>query len=72
MSRDHVTRPTVRVTHDEGGAPLTPFELDLFEAQDVVITDTLQDLVGPSDAAPPIPGASADERHEQRLSTVLA
>ena len=72
VSRDHVTRPTVRVTHDEGGAPLTPFELDLFEAQDVVITDTLQDLVGPSDAAPPIPGASADERHEQRLSTVLA
>lgn len=72
VSRDHVTRPTVRVTHDERGAPLTPFELDLFEAQDVVITDTLQDLVGPSDAAPPILGASADERHEQRLSTVLA
>ena len=72
VNRDHVTRPTVRVTHDETGAPLTPFELDLFETQDVVIADTLQDLVGPSDPAPPIPGAGADERHEQRLSTVLA
>ena len=72
VSRDHVTRPRVRVTHDEAGAPLTPFEFDLFETQDVVIADTLQDLVGPSDAAPPNPGSSADETHEQRLSSVLA
>lgn len=71
VSRDHVTRPRVRVTHDETGAPLAPFELDLYSAQDVVIADTLQDLVGPPEPGPPLPGASPDETHEQRLSTVL-
>ena len=71
VSREHVTRPRVRVTHDPSGAPMKPYELDLFEAQDVVISDTLQDLVGPSAPSAPIPGASPDETHEQRLSTVL-
>ena len=71
VSREHVTRPKVRVTHGASGAPLTPFELDLFEVQDLVISDTLQDLVGASEQPEPIPGASPDETHEQRLSTVL-
>ena len=71
VSRDHVTRPRVRVTHDERGAPVTPVELDLFDAQDVVISDTLQDLVGPSEPSAPIPGASPDETQELRLATVL-
>lgn len=70
VSRDHVTRPRVRVTHDAQGDPVTPFEFDLVATQDVVIADTLQDLVGPSEP-PPLPGASPDETHEQRLSAVL-
>ncbi|MBJ7455354.1 MAG: HD domain-containing protein [Thermoleophilia bacterium] len=71
VSRDHVTRPVVRVTHDPSGAPLTPHDLDLYEAQDVVIADTLQDLVGPSDPSPRAGDRSPDETHEQTLSTVL-
>jgi HD-GYP domain-containing protein (c-di-GMP phosphodiesterase class II) len=71
VSRDHVTRPVVRVTHDPSGAPLTPYDLDLYETQDVVIADTLQDLVGPSDPSPRAGDRSPDETHEQTLSTVL-
>ena len=53
VSRDHVTRPVVRVTHDPAGAPLTPHDLDLYAAQDVVIADTLQDLDRPVRPLPP-------------------
>ncbi len=71
VSRDHVTRPLVRVTHDAAGEALTPIELDLYEIQDVVIADTLQDLVGPSDPSRKSMEKSPDETHEQTLSTVL-
>ena len=71
VSRDHVTRPVVRVTHDPAGRALAPQDLDLYETQDVVITDTLQDLVGPSDPSPRDSDRSPDETHEQTLSTVL-
>jgi HD-GYP domain-containing protein (c-di-GMP phosphodiesterase class II) len=71
VSRDHVTRPVVRMTHDPSGAALTPHDLDLYETQDVVISDTLQDLVGPSDTSPRAGGRSPDETHEQTLSTIL-
>lgn len=72
VSRDHVTRPVVRMTHGPSGAALTPHDLDLYETQDVVIADTLQDLVGPSDTSPRAGGRSPDETHEQTLSTILA
>lgn len=72
VSRDHVTRPLVRVTHDPSGAALAPHDLDLYETQDVVIADTLQDLVGPSDPSPRDGARSPDETHEQTLSTVLS
>lgn len=71
VSREHVTRPVVRVTHDPAGHPLTPHDLDLYETQDVVIADTLQDLVGPPDPPPRARDRSPDETHEQTLSTVL-
>ena len=71
VSRDHVTRPVVRVTHDPAGRALAPWDLDLYTTQDVVITDTLQDLVGPSDHPPREGDRSPDETHEQTLSTVL-
>lgn len=71
VSREHVTRPVVRVTHDPAGHPLTPHDLDLYQAQDVVIADTLQDLVGPADPPPRARDRSPDETHEQTLSTVL-
>lgn len=70
VRREHVTRPLVRVTHDADGTPLAPRDIDLYECQDLVITDTLQDLVGHDD--PPPAERAAGELHEQRLSAVLA
>ncbi len=69
VRREHVTRPVVRVTHDADGTPLTPKDVDLYECQDLVIADTLQDLVGADD--PPPGERKADEMHEQRLATVI-
>ncbi len=68
--REHVTRPLIRVTHDAGGEPITPDEIDLFMSQDVVITDTLEDLTGPHRPAGST-SRSTDESHEQRLATVI-
>jgi HD-GYP domain-containing protein (c-di-GMP phosphodiesterase class II) len=69
VRREYVTRPVVRVTHDAGGAPLAPEDVDLYARQDLVIADTLQDLVGADE--PPPAERRADEMHEQRLATVL-
>ena len=65
-----INRPWVRVTHDPGGSPVAPHEIDLFVERDVVIADTLQDLEGPADVSPP-PAEGADERHEQGLSSIV-
>jgi HD-GYP domain-containing protein (c-di-GMP phosphodiesterase class II) len=70
VSRDYVTRPLIRVTHDPSGGAITPHEIDLATARDVTISDTLQDLLGPADAARP-GRALSDESHEQRLATVI-
>jgi HD-GYP domain-containing protein (c-di-GMP phosphodiesterase class II) len=69
VRRQHVTRPVVRVTHEADGTPLVPEDVDLYRCQDLVITDTLQDLVGADD--PPPKERAADEMHEQRLATVI-
>jgi HD-GYP domain-containing protein (c-di-GMP phosphodiesterase class II) len=46
--REHTTRPTVRVTHDEHGLVLAaPEELELSAALSLTIVDTLDDLPGP-------------------------
>ncbi len=74
VRREHVTRPVVRVTHDEAGAPLAPQDIDLYRRPDLVIVDTLGDLVGADEPRAPGPesGATAtDEVHEQRLATVI-
>ena len=66
VSRDHVTRPRGARDPRRRRAPRsTPYELDLYETQDVVIADTLQDLVGPSDPSRPRRRRSPDETHEQ-------
>jgi len=69
VSREHISRPTIRVTHDPGGSAVTPHEIELFDERNVVIVDTLQDLEGPSDPRPPETGG-IDERHEQGLAGV--
>ena len=69
--RQVIGRPWVRVTHDPGGSPITPREIDLFVERDVVIADTLQDLEGPADVSPPPHAGGADERHEQALSSIV-
>lgn len=81
VSREHVTRPAVRVTHDPSGAAVTPYTIDLVAERDVTIVDTLPDLAGVRESPAPAPiaapaaraaGAEAPEAHEQRLSAVLA
>jgi HD-GYP domain-containing protein (c-di-GMP phosphodiesterase class II) len=72
VSRAHINRPTIRVTHDPGGAAVTPYEVELAKEWDVVISDTLQDLEGPADAPPAPVVNGADERHEQELAGVGA
>ena len=69
VRREYVTRPVVRVTHDAAGGPVTPHEIDLYRSQDLVIADTLQDLVG--DDAPAASQPKTDEVHEQRLAAVI-
>lgn len=69
VHREHINRPRIRITHDEGGAEVTPYEIELYAERDVTVLDTMQDLDGPID---PPPGAVlSDERHELRLSGVL-
>jgi hypothetical protein len=75
VSRHHVTRPTVRVTHDPSGDPVGPYTIELLEERDVTIADTLPDLVGVRESPAPAPVCAADgpppEMHEQRLAAVL-
>jgi HD-GYP domain-containing protein (c-di-GMP phosphodiesterase class II) len=71
VHRDHVSRPTVRVTGEEGGA-VTPYDVDLFTRLDVTILDTLEDLDGPAGADRPEPAHASDELQEQRLAGVVA
>jgi HD-GYP domain-containing protein (c-di-GMP phosphodiesterase class II) len=71
VSRQHVTRPSVRVTHDPPGASVTPYTIELIEERDVTILDTLPDLVGIRESPAPAPiAAPTGEVHEQRLSAV--
>ena len=71
VSRDHVTRPTVRVTHHDG-ASVEPYEIQLFDELDVAIVDTLEDVDAPEAARhAPDNDDSPDELHEQRLSSVI-
>ncbi|WP_217922238.1 HD-GYP domain-containing protein [Miltoncostaea oceani] len=70
VRREHINRPTIRVTHDPDGAPVTAYEFELADAWDVVISDTLQDLDGPPDAPPDRTAAVSDERHEQQLASI--
>jgi hypothetical protein len=70
VHRDHVSRPTVRVTGEEG-RDVTPYDVDLFTRLDVTILDTLEDLDGPAGADRPEP-AHSDELQEQRLAGVVA
>lgn len=82
VSRDHVTLPTVRVTHDPCGAEVSPYALDLVAERDVTILDTLPDLLGPAEPVATAPAAGPEEDepdvagpgelHEQRLAHVLA
>lgn len=74
VSREYVTRPLVRITHDPEGDPVTPHDLPLFDHPDVTILDTLPDLdaVGETPPARPAPPPGAAEVHEQRLARVLA
>lgn len=72
VSRHHVTRPTVRVTHDPSGAAVAPYAIELIDERDVTIVDTLPDLVGLRESPSPAPiAAPAPEMHEQRLAAVL-
>ncbi len=72
VSREHISRPRVRITHDPGGGSVTPYEIELLAERDVTILDTLQDLEGFDDAAPPpLPPGGSDERHEQALAGML-
>jgi hypothetical protein len=72
VSRHHVTRPTVRVTHDPSGAAVAPYAIELIDERDVTIVDTLPDLVGVRESPSPQPiAAPAPEMHEQRLAAVL-
>ncbi len=69
---EHVTRPRVRITHEpSGAATATPYDLDLLDCSDVVIADSLLDLTGPLSLPERSPGATLDERHEQRLATII-
>lgn len=70
VKRQYVTRPTVRVTHEAEDAPVTPYEVDLMSAQDVIIQDTLPDLVGAPRAESALPERSSDELQEQRMANV--
>ena len=71
VEREHVTRPTVRITHDAAGGAVAPHDIELFTVHDVVITDTLEDLVGPSTPFERLTSPASDELHEQRLSSVV-
>jgi HD-GYP domain-containing protein (c-di-GMP phosphodiesterase class II) len=71
VSRDHVTRPTVRVT-GEDGRDVAPYEIDLLTLLDVAILDTLEDVDGPAGVDHPDPGLVSDELQEQRLASVVA
>jgi hypothetical protein len=69
--RDHVTRPLVRVT-GEDGHDVAPYEIDLFSLLDVAILDTLEDVDAPAGVEHPDPGLVSDELQEQRLASVVA
>jgi HD-GYP domain-containing protein (c-di-GMP phosphodiesterase class II) len=71
VSREHISRPRIRVTHDPAGGAVTPYEIELFTERDVTILDTLQDLEGFDDAPPPRPDEAGDERHEQAMAGML-
>jgi hypothetical protein len=70
VHRDHITRPTIRVT-GEDGEEVAPYEVDLFEELDVAILDTLEDLDAPVGVEHPDPGLVPDELQEQRLASVV-
>lgn len=67
VNRGQVTRPLVRVTHEASGGAVSPYEIDLATSFDIVIGDTLGDLVG-ADGTGSGPARSSDERHEQRIA----
>jgi HD-GYP domain-containing protein (c-di-GMP phosphodiesterase class II) len=71
VHRDHVSRPTVRITAEDG-RDVTPYEVDLFSRLDVAILDTLEDVDAPFGVEHPEPGLVPDELQEQRLSNVLS
>jgi HD-GYP domain-containing protein (c-di-GMP phosphodiesterase class II) len=71
VSREHITRPRVRITHDPRGARVAPHEIELLAERDVTILDTLQDLEGADDPPPPPPPDASDEHHEQGLAGML-
>ena len=71
VHRDHITRPTVRIT-GEDGHDVTPYEIELFDELDVAILDTLEDVDAPVGVEHPDSGLVPDELQEQRLSSVLS
>ena len=69
---DHVTRPLIRITHDRSGVVVgAPYDVDLLACPDVVITDSLLDLTGPHDPPENSSRLPLNERHEQRLATII-
>ncbi|WP_217914031.1 HD-GYP domain-containing protein [Miltoncostaea marina] len=70
-SREHITRPRIRVTHDADGAAVAPHDIELYEELHVTIADTLQDLEGADDPTPPPAERTPDELHEQRMAAVV-
>ncbi len=71
VSREHITRPRIRVTHDPDGGAITPREIELFEERDVTIIDTLGDLEGAADEMPAPTEPVPDERHEMGLAAMV-
>ena len=71
VHREYVTRPTVRIT-GEDGHDVAPYEIDLFAELDVAILDTLEDLDGAAGVEHLEPGLVPDELQEQRLSSVIS
>lgn len=72
VTREHISRPRVRITHDPAGQAVSPHEIELVDERDVTILDTLQDLDGPLDPPPPPAADASDERHEQGLARIVA
>jgi hypothetical protein len=71
VHRDHITRPTIRITGADGQELASPEEVDLFAELDVAIVDTLEDLDAPVGIEHPETGLVPDELQEQRLASVV-